>query len=122
MLFVATHKLHNYLRTYRKRTGLSQTEVAFLLGCQSGAKVSRYECFARQPGLQTAFAYAVIFRATARELFGGVFQQVEKKTIQRAQVLASKLEQAIPNKKTSQKLKVLRAIISSSETKLGKKE
>ena len=41
--------LHNYLRTYRKRAGLSQAEVAFLLGCHSGAKVSRYEHAARRP-------------------------------------------------------------------------
>jgi len=36
-----SHKLQNYLRTYRKRNSLSQDEMAFLLGCQSGTKVSR---------------------------------------------------------------------------------
>ena len=54
-----SHKLQNYLRTYRKRSGLSQDEVAFLLGCQTGAKVSRYEPFARKPSLETLFAYEV---------------------------------------------------------------
>jgi transcriptional regulator with XRE-family HTH domain len=70
-------KLKNYLRTYRKRAGLSQDEMAFLLGCRSGSKVSRYECFARQPGLETALAYKIIFRVPTCELFGGVFQQIE---------------------------------------------
>ena len=37
------HKLENYLRTYRRRAGLSQDEMAFLLGTKSGTKVSRYE-------------------------------------------------------------------------------
>ena len=27
------HRLENYLRSYRKESGLSQQEVAFLLGC-----------------------------------------------------------------------------------------
>ena len=40
---MATHKLENYLRTYRKRSGLTQREVAFLVGCRNGAQVSRYE-------------------------------------------------------------------------------
>ena len=80
-LFVS-HKLENYLRTYRKRSGLSQDEVAFLLGCQNGTKVSRYERFARKPSLETLFAYEVVFGASARELFAGAYQKVEKKTLE----------------------------------------
>jgi|SRR6266576_4678451 len=61
-----SHKLENYLRTYRKQSGLSQDEVAFLLGCQTGTKVSRYERFARKPSLETLFAYEVVFGAPAQ--------------------------------------------------------
>ena len=66
------HRLPNYLRTHRKRAGLSQDEVAFLLGCRSGAKVSRYERLARRLSLETAFAYEALFGVPARELFAGV--------------------------------------------------
>lgn len=48
-------KLDNYLRTYRKKLGLTQREVAFLLGCHSGAKVSRYERSARIPLLTSSW-------------------------------------------------------------------
>lgn len=34
------HRLDNYLKTYRKRTALTQKDVAYLLGCQSGSKIS----------------------------------------------------------------------------------
>jgi transcriptional regulator with XRE-family HTH domain len=71
-----SYKLENYLRTYRKRSGLSQDEMAFLLGCQNGTKVSRYERFARKPNLETLFAYEVVFGAPARELFAGVYHIV----------------------------------------------
>jgi transcriptional regulator with XRE-family HTH domain len=111
-----SHKLTNYLRTHRKRAGLSQDEIAFLLGCQSGSKISRYERFARQPNLQTAFAYEVISGTPARELFAGVFQEVESTTIKRVHLLIRQLEAAKPDRMTTQKLEVLKAIASVSAT------
>jgi transcriptional regulator with XRE-family HTH domain len=87
-----SHKLENYLRTYRKRSGLSQDEVAFLSGCQTGTKVSRYE------------------------LFAGAYQKVEKKIINRAQLLARKLNRATPNRMATRKLEILQAITSGSGT------
>jgi transcriptional regulator with XRE-family HTH domain len=50
-------KLDNYLRTYRKKLGLTQREVAFVLGCHGGAKVSRYERSGCIPDFKTNFAY-----------------------------------------------------------------
>jgi transcriptional regulator with XRE-family HTH domain len=109
-----SHKLQNYLRTYRKRAGLSQDEVAFLLGCESGAKTSRYERFARQPNLQTALAYRVIFAVSMEELFAGIFQRVERRTLRRVQLLAQKLSKAQPDRMTTRKLEVLRAVASGT--------
>ncbi len=111
------HKLDNYLRTYRKRAGLTQSEVAFLLGCTDGAKVSRYERFAREPNLRTILGYERIFGAPARELFAGTYQKVEKATHRRAQLLAQKLSAATPAHTTTRKLDLLRHLSSGSETK-----
>jgi transcriptional regulator with XRE-family HTH domain len=36
--------------------GLSQDQVASILGCRSGAKISRYERFSRELTLRTAIA------------------------------------------------------------------
>jgi len=109
-----SHKLQNYLRTYRKRSGLSQDEVAFLLGCQKGTKVSRYERFARKPSLETLFAYEVVFGAPARELFAGVYQKVEKRIMNRTQLLTRKLNRATPDRMATRKLEILKAITSGS--------
>lgn len=110
----------SYLRTHRKRSSFSQDEVAFLLGCQSGTRISRYENLDRKPPLETALAYEAIFRVPARELFAELYQKVEKKTISRAQLLAEKLISAKPMRTTSRKLAVLRAI-SSGEPAPGTK-
>ncbi len=111
------HKLENYLRTYRKRCGLTQDEVAFLLGCENGTKVSRYERFARKPSIETIFGYEVIFDAPPHDLLAGIFQKVEKVTLRRAQLLAQKLSAAKPAHTNTRKLDLLRHISSGSETK-----
>src|ERR1044071_2939867 len=84
-------KLPNYIRSHRKRSALSQDDVAFLLGARSGAKVCRYERFVREPSLQTALAFEVIFQKPVRELFAGLYRRVERQVVARAKVLTHKL-------------------------------
>jgi transcriptional regulator with XRE-family HTH domain len=108
-------KLPNYLRTYRKRSYFSQDEVAFLLGCKNGSKVSRYENFSRRPTPETIFAYEIIFRVPVRELFAGIYQNVEGDVLRRAQLLVRKAPAVNPDRITSRKLQALRAI-SGPET------
>src|SRR5262245_59121851 len=108
------HRLQNYLRTYRKRSGFSQDEVGFLLGCQNGTKVSRYERFARKPNLETLLAYEVVFGAPTKELLAGVYQKVEKKVSRQAQLLTRKLNRATPTPMATRKLQILKAITSGS--------
>ena len=69
---------------------MSQDEVAFLLGAQTGTKVCRYERFAREPSLETALAYEAIFKTSASELFGGLYQKVEREVAERAKILAAR--------------------------------
>jgi len=89
---MATRKLENYLRTYRKRSGLTQREMAFLLGCQTGAQVSRYEKRRRVPPLQTALACEAIFGIPVSELFAGLREEAEKEIAGQLVRLRSKLE------------------------------
>lgn len=112
--FMATHKLKNYVRTYRKRMGLSQNEVAYLLGCRSGAKVSRYERFEREPGLETALACEVIFHVSVRELFAGLFEEVERKTFRRMVSLAEKLNSSDSGRPSDLRRKALIAAVLES--------
>ena len=102
--------LESYLKTYRRRSGLSQDEIAFLLGCRSGAKVSRYEHRVRRPTLETALAYEAIFRVSAKELFAGLYQKVEKNAQSRARLLAKKLNVSGLDYITVRKLAVLRTL------------
>jgi DNA-binding XRE family transcriptional regulator len=96
---------------HRKRAGLSQAEMAFILGGRRGTKVSRYERFKRLPELPTAFAYQVTFGIPASELFAGVFEQVRRVTVRRVRVLYRRLDTAEPDKLTAQKLAALKKVL-----------
>jgi transcriptional regulator with XRE-family HTH domain len=86
------HRLENYLRTHRKRSGLTQEEVAFLLGCEDGSQVSRYEKRRHLPPLETALACEAIFGVPIAELFAGVRQGVEKNIEERRLELRARLQ------------------------------
>jgi len=105
-------RILSYLRTYRKRGGLSQDEMAFLLGCQSGAKISRFERLARQPNLETALACQVVFGVPARELFPGMFAEVEETVTERARKLLGRLraERGQDHSRLRRKLAILNTI------------
>src|SRR6266566_9083033 len=64
-----TARLPNYIRRHRKRSCLTQEDVAFLLGSKSSASVSRHERFKQTPDLQTLLAYEILFRTPVRNLF-----------------------------------------------------
>lgn len=107
---MASPLLPNYLLSNRKRLALSQENVAFLLGTQSGAKVSRHERFDREPSLKTALAYEAIYQRSASELFSGLYQEVEQEVAARAKTLASKIGVLNATRQTAQKRQTLAAI------------
>jgi transcriptional regulator with XRE-family HTH domain len=110
---MASNRLPNYIRVCRKRLGLSQKEVAFLLGWAGASQPSRYEHFCRRPSLRTALALAVIFRVSVYELFSGEFQKVESAICRQAERLETRLSTEAPDQRTARKLALLKMIISS---------
>lgn len=110
---MANHKLPNYLRTCRKRSGLSQREIAYLLGFDS-AHVSRFERFRRTPGFRIALAFEAVFNTSIRELFSGDYHKVERLICRRAKLLAKRLAKDAPNKHTARKLAHLKSVIAAA--------
>ena len=80
-------KLPNYLGQYRKRSGLSQRDIAYLFGAHDEARVSRYEHFHGAPSLRIALAFSILFRIPAERLFAGDYQKVEAVINRRAKYL-----------------------------------
>jgi transcriptional regulator with XRE-family HTH domain len=100
-------RLPNYIRSARKRTGLSQEDLAFLLGRKCGTMVSRYERFRREPTLSTVFALEAVLGKPARELFAGVYERAEGRASERAAELLDRLSTRASNVRISRKVTVL---------------
>jgi transcriptional regulator with XRE-family HTH domain len=93
--------LPNHLRAHRKRLGLSQEDVAFLLGMGDGAKVCRDERFARRTSLETALAYEAVYKRPVSELFAGLYERIEEEVAARSKILAQRAEHRKPNRRTA---------------------
>lgn len=115
------HRSTNYLRANRKRLGLSQDDVAFLLGCDSGAKVCRYEQMNREPNLKTALAFEVVFQRQPSELLPGAYQKIAKDVVKRAKALLRRIERQPPSRPRERKRQALENIINGSQNQPDKK-
>lgn len=91
-----SHAMPQYLRTYRKRAGFTQHEVASLLGLHTAENVSRYERMARRPTLETAIACELIFGVPARVLLPGLYREVEQGVRRRARNILKEHESRHP--------------------------
>lgn len=100
-----SYTLKNYLRRYRRRAGLTQEEMAYLLGSEKCAgKISLYESFSQEPSLQAALAYEAIFNVPVSELFEGMSEQAEDPINTRIRSLIQKIEETEKSGKNSYKL------------------
>jgi transcriptional regulator with XRE-family HTH domain len=102
--------LKTYLRTFRKRAGLSQADVAMLLGESSRHSVSHYERALAEPSLQAAIACEIVFGEPIAELFAGVYDEVELSVIMRTHRLIALVERSDPAPIVEHKLASLRRI------------
>jgi DNA-binding XRE family transcriptional regulator len=66
-----------YLRYLRRKSGLSQAELAQILGSVSATQISRHERSRTLPSILTALGYQVVFRMPVSDLFPGLFHTVE---------------------------------------------
>src|SRR5258708_9621849 len=95
---MTSQKLGNYLKAYRKRSGLSQSEVAYLLGSKNAAQVSRYERRRCMPPLRTALAFQAALDTPLSELYAGTYESVAKEVRSRAQSLSAQLNTRTPQR------------------------
>jgi DNA-binding XRE family transcriptional regulator len=90
---MAQKKLASHLRSHRKKSGLSQLELAGLIGYLSEDAVMRHEQVASIPSLTIALAYEAIFRVPVSRLFPGVYEAVEERVDVRLAAMERRLQE-----------------------------
>ena len=114
-------RLKTYLRPFRLRWGLTQRELAFLIGVKNGTVISRLEGLKKSPRLAWAVACAVVFDTRALEIFPGLFSEVYDDVLNRTTQLYEEL-QGNPSKTTRLKLDFLETVLARLEKKRGPTE
>jgi transcriptional regulator with XRE-family HTH domain len=105
--------ISNRLRALRRARGLTQAELAFLLGVESATTISRIEHSSRPSGLEFAFGCQEIFGLEAGQIYGRLYARVSTGVIVRMRVLQAELRAALPTNRTRAKLKFLEEAIST---------
>jgi len=109
-----TRKPKNYLRSYRLRWGLSQGELAKLLGWKRAEVISRIEKKIRQPTLKLVIACFILFGAPAAELFPDISASIETDVMARVWEMYEKI-QGDPSRKTRMKIELLEGAIERAK-------
>lgn len=84
-------KIRYALRAHRRSAGLSQKEVATLLGLESAAQVCHIEQGTRDPSFSTAFACSALFGAPLGELFPRTALEVSDGLRRRSSALCDRM-------------------------------
>src|SRR5271166_5647271 len=80
-----------YLRFLRRKSGLTQRELAQILGTVTEGQISRHERSVTPPTLIAAFGYQVVFQEPVSEIFPGLYHTIEAGVVERLEAFESKL-------------------------------
>lgn len=87
-----TPPITNHLKAARRKGGLTQADLAQLLGIDGASTISRYEAGHFLPSLPAAFALQAIFDLALPDLFPLPYAQIESATMRAAVPLARAAE------------------------------
>lgn len=86
------HTTTNYLKVHRKKSGLSQREIAGLIGYRDPGQISRHERSESVPSLRAAIYYEVVFRAPLSTIFVGMHADIRQEIETKLQRLEAELQ------------------------------
>jgi transcriptional regulator with XRE-family HTH domain len=112
------NRLGSYLRTFRRSVGLTQQELAFLIGLDCRTTVSRIEGSKRRPSIEALIVCVFIFGTSQSELFPALTSELYRGVLERANELYEEL-QGDPSGATRAKLDFLEELLDRSPPPAG---
>ncbi|PWT76006.1 MAG: hypothetical protein C5B46_01880, partial [Proteobacteria bacterium] len=104
----------HYLRSHRLRWGLSQKELAHLLGWDRPDVISRIERKQRHPTLELAMACFILFGTQAPQLFPDMSASIEALVMARVWEMYETI-QGDPSRRTKRKIQLLEDAIARAD-------
>lgn len=104
----------NYLRVFRKKTDITQSDIGFLLNQPDNIKICRYEQGERRPPMDMVLLYHLLFDVPVHSLFEIQRDNINEDLIVRIETLIKELKQ----REQSQRVKSRIAFLTGALTRL----
>lgn len=82
------------IRYQRRKSGLTQREIAEILGTVRDQQVARHENTRALPSFLVAIGYEIVFRASIEELFPGAYETVRQGVEERLAEVKQRLRES----------------------------
>ena len=107
------HTQKNYLRTLRLKSGLTQKDVAYLLGLKSHEKISSIETRKKLPTIDVVIACCKVYAVKPNDFIRDDVTKIEQNVVHRAKSLYQLLKKQTRNPEIRRRLKALSRIIDA---------
>ena len=92
----------SYLRSHRLKSGMSQRELAKLIGIVEHHQVSNHERSSAVPSLFAALSYEAVFAVPVAQLFPGIYETIRANVEERLAGWEEKLQDTTPKGRPAQ--------------------
>ena len=101
----------NFLRIYRKRSPLTQADIAFLLKLPDYSNISRWEKGQRAPGIEMMLVYHYLFDTSIESFFEPQSKTILTELLEGIGQLISEIKKEEATPKNTYRIKFLEEII-----------
>lgn len=102
---------HNFLRLHRKRSRLTQSDIAFILDLADYSNISRWEQGVHKPSIEVLLVYHLLFDIPIESLFERQRKEVAVKTQGKIQERISRLNDTPPDNKVKERIGFLQNVL-----------
>lgn len=106
----------NFLRMYRKRSPLTQADIAFLMGLTDYSNISRCEKGQRAPSIELLLVYHLLFDTSIESFFDHHSVNARADLVNRIQGLIANLKKEQSDPKSAVRVRFLEEVITRITT------
>jgi len=104
-------RFNHYLRMYRKRSQLTQSDIAFIMGLPEYTNISHWEKGRRTPNTEMILLYHLLFDVPVETLFNGQKDILSESVVERIESLITNLNQMESSPKIARRIAFLESTL-----------
>jgi transcriptional regulator with XRE-family HTH domain len=101
----------NFLRLYRKRSPLTQADIAYLMSLSDYSNISRYEKGQRTPSIELLLVYHLLFAKSIESFFEHQSEIILSNLLERIEPLISQLKNEGNVQNNTSRIKFLEQVL-----------